>query len=139
MSWTFPKTRGKLPYARGGHAGAAIGSKCYFFAGANRSPEAFSDLWVLETEKGKFMWSKGGALPDDLKYAPRSGASMTALNGKLYVFGGQDPETGICFNDVIVYDPSSSSWSRLDVTGGSPPPRHGHCACAFGSNRLIIF
>eukprot|EP00976_Prorocentrum_cordatum_P030349 618043-Prorocentrum_minimum.AAC.8 len=30
---------------------------------------------------------------------------MTAVQDRLYIFGGQDPETGICFNDVVVFHP----------------------------------
>jgi N-acetylneuraminic acid mutarotase len=51
-------------------------------------------------------------------YAERTGASMTAIDGRLYIFGGQEPQTGVCFNDVIVFDPATGSWHRAMVAGG---------------------
>ena len=58
-------------------------------------------------------------------YAERTGASMTAIDGRLYIFGGQEPQTGVCFNDVIVFDPAAASWHRATVEGG----RWGVCVC----------
>ena len=62
--------------------------------------------------------------------SPRSGASATAVGRKVYVFGGQCPERGTCFNDVVVLDCRSWEWSRLPVSGASPPPRNAHVASA---------
>ena len=70
--------------------------------------------------------------------SPRSGASATAVGRKVYVFGGQCPERGTCFNDVVVLDCESWEWSRLPVSGASPPPRNAHVACAAENGRLLV-
>lgn len=38
---------GERPSARGGHAVAVLGSELFMFGGADRSPQAFDDLWRL--------------------------------------------------------------------------------------------
>jgi hypothetical protein len=76
---------------------------------------------------------RGGArLPE------RTGATATAVGRKVYVFGGQDPTRGVCFNDVVVLDCNSWEWSRLEVTGASPPPRSSHSACVVNGGRLLV-
>jgi hypothetical protein len=69
----------------------------------------------------------------------RSGASLTAIDGRLYLFGGQDPMHGACFNDLHVLDPATWEWSEARVEGGRPPPRHSHVACRLGDGALVVF
>jgi hypothetical protein len=64
---------------------------------------------------------------------------MTAVDGRLFIFGGQEPQTGVCFNDVVVYDPALGAWHRAAITGGSPPPRHSHTACVFQKTRVLVY
>jgi len=132
---------GTPPPERGGHAGCAVGdSLCVFIGGANRTPTAYSDAVALECPiGGPYKWkdvactvAKGAQLP------PRSGATATAVGSKVYVIGGQDPETGIAFNDVIVLDTDTWEWSRTYPEGGSPPLRHSHCAALHDDGRMIV-
>uniref|UniRef100_A0A7S0R239 Uncharacterized protein n=1 Tax=Pyramimonas obovata TaxID=1411642 RepID=A0A7S0R239_9CHLO len=140
MPWIRPKVSGTVPPGRGGHASCALGSKLYVFGGANRSPEAFKDLWCLQTDGGNYSWTKENPkAPEGVQLPARSGATLTAVGDRLYIFGGQDPETGICFNDVVVYEPDSQTWDRIAAKGGSPPPRHSHTACCCHTNRILVF
>ena len=36
MKWSEAKVEGKVPAARGGHAGVSFGNSCYYFGGADR-------------------------------------------------------------------------------------------------------
>jgi N-acetylneuraminic acid mutarotase len=55
----------------------------------------------------------------------RSGIAGAVVNGRVYVFGGEDP--GQTHAEVFIYDPASDSWS----TGTPmPTPRHGLSAVA---------
>lgn len=136
MVWVKPFVQGSSPSGRGGCASAVVGDMCLFIGGADRSPRAFSDVWVLKLGAGaggasagagagagtlgtnssrwvkKTTTVKGGArLPE------RTGATATAVGRKVYVFGGQEPTRGVCFNDVVVLDCNTWEWSRLDVSG----------------------
>lgn len=140
MVWVTPALTGASPPGRGGCAAAVVGDMCLFIGGADRSPRAFDDLWILRlSPDGTGRWvrksttTRGGA-----RLPPRSGASATAVGRKVYVFGGQCPERGTCFNDVVVLDCDSWEWSRLPVSGASPPPRNAHVACSANNGRLLV-
>jgi hypothetical protein len=54
MVWVKPSVQGACPAGRGGCAASVVGDMCLFIGGADRSPRAFSDVWVLKlnTEGG---------------------------------------------------------------------------------------
>jgi hypothetical protein len=45
--------------------------------------------------------------------AGREHAAMIVSNGKLFVFGGQDPVSGLTFGDLWVFDLAGGSWQQL--------------------------
>ncbi len=73
-----------------------------------------------------------------LKPMPQAqgGLAATSLNGKLYVFGGEQwvPKQKV-FAESWVYDPKSDSWTALPPL---PTPRHGLGASTIG-NRIFVF
>ena len=76
MTWTRPKVSGTAPPGRGGHAACALGKKVYVFGGANRSPEAFKDMWALDTGTCCLMppfavTHDRNLTPDELRTLPR--------------------------------------------------------------------
>ncbi|KAK9829964.1 hypothetical protein WJX72_008920 [[Myrmecia] bisecta] len=140
--WVLPPVDPNVlsPPPRGGHACAAVGSQVVVFGGADRSPTPYNDLWVLNTEGGKYEWrcvmaSNTAGTP----VRPRTGATMTAVDDKVYVYGGQDPVSGICYDDLLMLDTASWQWSPVEVEGGKPPPRHSHCAGLFKDHCLLVF
>jgi hypothetical protein len=66
----------------------------------------------------------------------RGGLAATSLNGKLYVFGGEQwvPEQKV-FAESWVYHPETDVWEALPPL---PTPRHGLGASAVG-NRIFVF
>jgi len=143
MVWLEPTLLGSRPPGRGGCAAAVVGDACVFIGGADRTPKALDDVWILTFERSmpltarwvrKTTTTRGGeTLP------ARSGASATAVGADVYVFGGQDPSTGVCFNDVVVLDTTRWEWRRLVLAeSGSPPPRNGHIACALPSRKALM-
>lgn len=44
------------PAPRGAHAMVSVGSKVIVFGGADRTPTAFADLWVLDTGTWCMAW-----------------------------------------------------------------------------------
>ena len=65
--------------------------------------------------------------------APRSGIAGATLDGRVYVFGGEDP--GQAHDDVSVYDPASDSWSAAPAM---PTPRHGLGVVAYGGQLHVL-
>jgi len=57
----------------------------------------------------------------------RSGVGVAAVNGELYVFGGEQPRQ---FNEVEVYNPLTNTWQQLPPM---PVPRHGLFASVIGN------
>lgn len=145
--WIRPAILGAQPSGRGGCASATVGDMCLFIGGTDRSPRAFDEVWILKmapaspdgVSSSDWRWIRksttvrgGGTLP------ARTGATATAVGRKVYVFGGQEPSRGTCFNDVVVLDCDSWEWSRLEISGPSPPPRNSHVACVVNGGRLLV-
>lgn len=113
----------------------------FILGGANRDPTGFDDLWVLEVGNDTYDWKRispkltsGGAV------LPRTGATLTAVKEKLYLFGGQNPASGATFGDVMVLDTSTFVWTNLEVQGGlRPPARHSHSTVNAGDKFLVVF
>ena len=116
MVWVKPSVQGgSSPSGRGGCASAVVGDMCLFIGGADRSPRGYNDVWILKLGAaldgadgsrggGNSRWVKktttvkGGArLPE------RTGATATAVGRKVYVFGGQEPTRGVCFNLSLIH------------------------------------
>ena len=117
-----------------------------FIGGADRTPRAFDDVWILRLIASPDVSSaptarwvrKTTTFAGPGRLPQRSGATATAVGRKVYVFGGQDPTRGTCFNDVVVLDCDDWLWSRLPIAGASPPPRNAHVACSIANGRLIV-
>ncbi|KAG2451277.1 hypothetical protein HYH02_003883 [Chlamydomonas schloesseri] len=140
MTWSLIKPEGLAPAPRGACCCVALGTQVLVFGGADRVPVSFSDLWVLETEGGKYEWTRiTPVYAPGCKVMPRSGATMTAVGDKLYLFGGTEPVSNVCFNDIKVLDPKTWTWSDVEVTGTRPPERHSHCTGCLADTCLLVY
>jgi hypothetical protein len=74
------------PAPRGGHASVAIGRRFIVFGGADRAPNTFNDLWVLETG-AHHRNADGFAFPFADKPIDLL-QSMASLNGPGFPLGG---------------------------------------------------
>jgi hypothetical protein len=81
----------------------------FLFPHSSRSgKERLNDLHILDTNTS--TWSRPhvhGSLPH-----PRAGMSLTALRGKLYLFGGSGTSSK-CFHDLHVLDPVEMTWLEV--------------------------
>ena len=92
----------------------------------NSSPvDSLADMEVYDPETN--TWEK---LPD--MPTARSGLGATAMNGKIYVFGGELP---ITFEENEVYDIATRTWETLEPL---PIPVHGIGVVTFG-NGIFLF
>ena len=141
-SWRKVRTRGTPPQRRANHSSALLDdgvaggrSELFVFGGWNGS-ERLNDVHVLDVETS--TWSTPRIL--GVKPHPRAGMTLTALRGRLFLFGGSGTSSK-CFDDLQVLDREEMAW--LDVTeagndattppssssnnggGGRRPPRLG--------------
>lgn len=129
--------RADAPTARNSAASAVIDGKVYVVGGRSfsRNPDGSARLVNLPTlevyDPVANRWETRAPMPQ-----AQGGLAATSVNGKLYVFGGEQwvPEHKV-FGDSWVYDPKSDRWEALPPL---PTPRHGLGASAVG-NRIHVF
>jgi N-acetylneuraminic acid mutarotase len=63
----------------------------------------YEEMYDPETD----TWVKRASMP-----TPRQGAAVGIVNGKVYVFGGDEDGTGPT-SVVLVYDPEKDTWTKL--------------------------
>ena len=129
--------RADAPSARNSAAVAVIDGKVYVVGGRqfSKNPDGSArqvNVPNLEVYDSKLdRWETRASMPK-----AAGGLGATAMNGKLYVFGGEQwvPEQKV-FGDSWVYDPATDAWTELPPL---PTPRHGLGVSAIG-NRIFVF
>jgi len=70
-------------------------------------------------------WTKIGDMPE-IRY----GHTADEINGKVYIAGGVNTETGYFPATMLVYDKSANIWDTIPL----PNPRADHTSCIVDSN-----
>ena len=125
------------PTARNSHAAAVIDGKMYVVGGrqftAQESGE-YANVNVASLE----VYDPEAETWETLVPLPQAagGITATAVDGKLYVFGGEQwvPEQAV-IAEAWVYDPALDQWTSLPAM---PTPRHGMAAGAIGNHISVI-
>ena len=78
---------GLTPSPRGGLNAVALGKKVVCFGGSDRKPLVYEDVWYLDVSGKELEWVKVTPSFKNCKITPRSGASLTAINGKVNLSG----------------------------------------------------
>ena len=136
-----------LPLGRAGHSCTKIGPALYCFGGyardkePSRAPEsARNELWVLDMKNGLDrtgwlrMWTIGRAP------SPRAYHGAVAGGTNLFVVGGCDVYSGICYDDVHMLDTTyleGMRWLRLPVGVQRYAPRQAFALWA-SAGRLYL-
>lgn len=83
------------------------------FINQRNGSERLNDIHILDTATSTWTCPHvAGVLPH-----PRAGMTLTALRGRLYLFGGSGTSSK-CFQDLQILDRSELAW--LDVTQHEP-------------------
>jgi hypothetical protein len=136
-SWRKVRTRGTPPEHRANHSSALLDdvggggkSELFVFGGWNGS-ERLNDVHVLDTETS--TWSTPRIM--GVKPHPRAGMTLTALRGRLYLFGGSGTSSK-CFDDLQVLDREEMAWLDVnDVSDATPPPSSSNRGGGGGGGR----
>ncbi|HVK95940.1 MAG TPA: kelch repeat-containing protein [Noviherbaspirillum sp.] len=129
--------RADAPTARNSAAAAVVDGKVYvvggrrFLKNADGSARQVNVPTLEVYDPKRDRWENRAPMPQ-----AQGGLAATALDGKLYVFGGEQwvPEQKV-FADNWVYDPETDAWEALPSL---PTPRHGLGAAAVGK-RIFVF
>ena len=112
MTWRRVSTTGEIPQKRANHCSSFLEDtgELFIFGGWNGTTR-LNDIHILDT--ATCNWTRpeiGGVLPH-----PRAGMTLTALRGRLYLFGGSGTSSK-CFQDLNILDRDGQSWNWLDIT-----------------------
>lgn len=155
--WQKVKTTGTPPPARAASSLVAVGNKLYLFGGLSHMFGWFDDLFMFDTESGK--WSALDSTGN--KPRARDKLQAVAIGTNIYYFGGFGPKTDQdledleeeseeeeeipeaqnqqgaefgWFNDIYVLDTVSCQWSQpMQMNLECPTPRAAHGMCAVGT------
>ena len=64
--------------------------------------------------------------PEGLFPTDRMGHTASFIDGKVYIFGGENPDESKCFRDLFSYDVQTGAWARPSTTVLAPPKLTGH-------------
>lgn len=110
FTWRQVETNGAVPQQRANHSSAMLEEtgELFIFGGWNGT-ERLNDIHILDTATSTWTCPYiGGVLPH-----PRAGMTLTALRGRIYLFGGSGTSSK-CFQDLQILDRKEMAW--LDVT-----------------------
>lgn len=136
-TWSECKTTGEKPKFLMKTATGFCGEKAYFLGGIDSEDESVANSF-FSLDLKNLKWSQvksSGTVPKE-----RMGATFQEYKNKLYLFGGNFTDDAQSFDDVHVFDPTTESWTRLQVrqTKEQPVGRIYH-TCVGYKNSLIIW
>ena len=126
------------PSPRGGHTASAVDSMMWVFGGyggIGYSRRDYNDVHLFDIEGGE--WVKA-PLIKGTPPKPRSGHSASAVDEKIFIFGGWNSVEQ--FNDLFILDTVANTWQVVD--NFSLEPRWNHTACsveAIPNWKIFIF
>lgn len=140
QKWSCPTVKGSIPGARDGHAACIINDKMYITGGFIDHEQFAEGLHALDltTMTWFYIQTKSGPSYRDF-------LSATAIDGKIYVFGGRgdvyEPyHTGqeTYDNTLYMYDPQTNDWAVKEDSQNAPVGRRSLSTFAH-NHRLYIF
>ncbi len=91
----------------------------------------FSILIAAQACFAQGQWTSIGAMPTS-----RYSHTVDELNGKIYVVGGANTETGVYPRTAFAYDTSSGIWTQFPLRDNTI--RAAHSSCVVGGKLYVI-
>ncbi|KAF9398825.1 Negative regulator of mitotic exit [Mortierella sp. AD011] len=133
--WNRPPIQGPLPIPRHSHTGCNVGTVMYIFGG--QYDNTYLDdiiAFDMRTITQNPRWEK--LEPQTESPPARSGHCAGTHDGKIYIFGGADPD--YFYNDIWCFDPRALTWTPIPASGYLPTGRYGH-SCTVADGVMYIF
>ncbi|KAJ1542983.1 hypothetical protein HK096_008897, partial [Nowakowskiella sp. JEL0078] len=99
--------------------------------GVQRTPSLTNPAIPIPSMHWSKLKARGSAPPRALR-----AHTMTQVNDQLFVFGGCD--SGVCFNDLFVFDVETMCWSQPHTSGDIPKPCRAHSS-VYLDGKIYIF
>lgn len=106
-----------------------------FMFGGEHASSLLDELWVFNFKTESWLYLDPRPDPDHGMPVGRRGHALAALNGKLYLFGGQSQDADL--NDLWAYDIHTNAWEAL-TAAPAPPARAGHSIVVIGDD-IVVF
>jgi uncharacterized protein (TIGR03437 family) len=100
-----------IPEPRYGHEAALIGDKIYVAGGADRNG---GKRMGWRYDPATDLWTQTASMNRARRFAVSAVGSDATGNPLWFVFGGDDPNTGLPLSDGEVYDVRNNRWMALD-------------------------
>jgi N-acetylneuraminic acid mutarotase len=120
------------PTARSSATGAVLDGRLYVAGGRRREQGGITNLGTLERyDPDADAWTEVRPLPQ-----PSGGLAGAALDGTLYVFGGEYfSDGGGVYPHTWAYDPAADAWTERPPM---PTPRHGLAGVALDDRVFAV-
>lgn len=139
LKWIRPKVQGNVPGARDGHSACIVNHYMYIFGGFEEEIEQFSrDVHCLDLRTLTWTYIETTGPPPSY----RDFHSSTAINDKMYVFGGRGDQHSPYHSQEEIYcaqimylDLNTKRWHMPTATGRVPLGRRSHSSFVY--NKMI--
>ncbi len=118
--------------------GASDGTNIWVFGGCkdNNTANTYNDLWGFDSTTGLYTQRIVDQAAGSPHARGRHAAAWNPVAGKLYVFGGNNRNTGpdaiaTLRNDLWEYDPVTNAWTNVTPASGSIPTAREFPVMAF--------
>jgi len=125
---------------------AVLGGYLYVLGGIKGPPQAIS-LDVERYDPATNTWTTKASIPEGdnsgVTNRKPSGFGCVVYSGRIYIYGGYDAANSAWpnyqyTNDILYYDPSSDSWTRLAASHDMPVSR-SNFGYAVSGDRFYLF
>lgn len=133
LRWSKPEVQGNIPQARDGHTACIVNNKMFIFGGFEDDIDQFTCM-VYSLNFDTMTWNYIQTFGDPPSY--RDFHSATAINDKMYIFGGRGDrhspyhsQEEIYTTEMVFLDLKTLQWHTPPVIGKIPVGRRSHSAC----------
>ncbi|TPX70859.1 hypothetical protein SpCBS45565_g01457 [Spizellomyces sp. 'palustris'] len=116
-----------------------VSSSSFLLLGGQNSSRVYGDSWLYDIPYDR--WTETTAWFSDLSPGQRSGMSCTNVNGRAWVFGGENA-SGTFLNDLWILDAQRWTWFRkqdnMDIVNGVDNNQNDMCASQKGVSCDVV-
>lgn len=133
--WTHEDNNGNPPTPRYFHSAAVLEHSMYIFGGQDSGrPHYVNDLFRYDFDTCTWTNINGISPP-----SARHNHLAVAVNHMMYIIGGHNGTSGVCYNDIHIYNPLANAWSIVRASGRPPAAVHGASYVIIANDIYVVF